>query len=49
MFGGLFIVPKLSDFKVLSEYKNILSKLFFVCEIIMTDIFFNSVGSLRQG
>ena len=28
MFDGSFIVPTLIDFKVLSEYKSILSKLF---------------------
>ena len=29
MFGGSFIVPTNSDFMVLSEYKDILSKLYF--------------------
>ena len=29
MFGDLFIVPTCFHFKVLSEYKNILLKLFF--------------------
>ena len=28
MFGDLFIMPTRFDFKVLSEYKNILSKFF---------------------
>ena len=39
MFDGSFIVPAYFDFKVLYEYKNILS-MFFVWEIIITDNFF---------
>ena len=30
MFDGSFIVPTRFDFKVLAEYKNILSKIIFV-------------------
>ena len=30
VFGGSFIVPTRFDFEVLSEYKNILSKLFYL-------------------
>ena len=42
MFGDSFFVPMRFDSKVLSEYKNILSKLlFFVWEIIITDEFFD--------
>ena len=40
MFDYFFIVPTRFDFKILSEYKNIIPKLFFAWKRIIGNKFF---------
>ena len=49
MFSGLFIVPTRFEFKVMSEYEIILSKLFFFCMRNNYERLFDSIENLHQG